>query len=281
MKQGIDILNELNNISPLVAGIGNTNIFIVPTGYFDTVATTVTACIKNETPANQDVPAGYFDGLSEIILSKIEGTAAHELQDISPFMTGIKKVNPFEAPVHYFQEFPLDVTARLEEDIVPAALQGKNKMQPFEIPAGYFEQLADAIQDKVKEANAAKVIAMPKRSNAIFKYAAAAVFTGLVAIGVYKYAGNKEQIAAVNGSEIATNEQPVPVNNKMDDKKFEETLNNLNEDDIVKYLEKNGSENDMAVLTSSIDETSLPNEEDYLTDDATLDKFLEDIQSKN
>lgn len=279
MKQGIDILNELNEISPLVAGAGNTNIFIVPQGYFDTVPVTVMACIKDEAPANQQAPAGYFEGLFNTILAKIEGTAAHELQEISPFMADIKKVNPFEVPSGYFEQVPAGLISQSEDDAIPAVLKSAGKLQPFQVPAGYFEQLAGNILDKVNEGTGAKVIAMPSRSNSILKYAAAAVFTGLVALGVYKYTNNGE--GAITPSVITAHNGTAPSNSKMDDKKFEETLNNLNEDDIVKYLEKNGSENDVAVLTSSIDENNLPDQDDYLTDDATLDKFLEEIQSKN
>ncbi len=37
MERSVDILNELNEISPLVAGIGRANVFIVPEGYFEAV----------------------------------------------------------------------------------------------------------------------------------------------------------------------------------------------------------------------------------------------------
>jgi hypothetical protein len=152
-------------------------------------------------------------------------------------------------------------------------LQGVNKLQPFEVPAGYFEQLADNVLNKIKEQGGAKIIAMPKHRNAILKYAVAAVFTGVAALGIYKYVGT------------STNNIEVPVagigEKKMDDKKFDETLSNLNEEDIIKYLEKNGSEEDLAALSSGIDEKDLPDQEEYFTDDATLDKFLEDINTKN
>ena len=67
----------------------------------------------------------------------------------------------------------------------------------------------------------------------------------------------------------------------MDDKKFDETLNNLAEEEIIKYLEKNGSETDIATLTSNLDENSLPSQEEYFTDEKVLDNFLEDINSNN
>jgi hypothetical protein len=242
MERNVDILNELNEISPLLAGVGNTNFFIVPQGYFETVADTVLACVKNEITAGENVPAGYFDDLSNTILSKIEGTVANELKGLSPFMAGIKKINSFE------------------------------------VPAGYFEQSAGNILNKVKKESGARIIAMPERRNAILKYAAAAVFTGVAFLGVYKYSSNAP---VTKVPDIAKVKPVVEINNKMDDKKFEETLNNLNEDDIIKYLEKNGSETDIATLTSGIDANSLPSQEEYLTDEKALDNLLEDINSKN
>ena len=66
----------------------------------------------------------------------------------------------------------------------------------------------------------------------------------------------------------------------MDDQKFDETLNNLSEEDIANYLQKNGTDADLALLTSSIDERIVPTEEDYLLDDKTLEKFLQEIDTK-
>ncbi len=39
--------------------------------------------------------------------------------------------------------------------------------------------------------------------------------------------------------------------------------------------------NDVAALSSGIDEKDLPDQEEYFTDETTLDKFLEDIELKN
>lgn len=267
MERSVDILNELNEISPVVAGIGRANVFVVPEGYFEAVPATVLACVNNEISAGADVPAGYFDTLSNNILGKIDGTVAHELQHISPFMANLKKVTPYEVPANYFEQVAGNTTSLVAEDNIPAVLQGAEKLQPFEVPAGYFEQLADNVLNKVKEKGAAKVITMPKRRNAILKYAVAAVFTGVAALGVYKYVGN------------TTNSIEVPT--VMNEKIFNEKLDNLNEEDIIKYLEKNGSEEDLAALSSGIDEKDLPDQEEYFTDETTLDKFLEDIELKN
>lgn len=266
MNRNIDILNELEALSTMVAGIGRANVFMVPDGYFEAVPDTILASVTNNKAAGGEVPDGYFDNLSHNILSKIEGTVANELQAISPFIAGLKKVTPYEVPENYFEDVAGTISSQVAAEQVPLVLHHINKRQPFEVPVGYFEQLADVVLDKAKGQTGAKVIAMPKRSNAIWKYAAAAVFTGVMALGVYKYTGTG------SGNSI-----PVAIT----ETQLSETLQTVAEEDIIKYLENNGTQEDLAALTSGIDEADLPDQEEYFADDATLDKFLENIELKN
>jgi len=266
MNRSIDILNELEGISPVLAAVGNTNVYTVPEGYFETISLTVLATVNNEPVATGNAPEGYFDSLSNAILSKIEGTAANELQQLSPLLSGIKKINPFEVPENYFEQAGDEMAAKVMEEKIPALAGDVNKEQPYMVPAGYFEQLPLTILNKAKGQQSAKVVAMPKRSNAIWKFAAAAVFTGVMTFGVYKYTHTNP----ADGMPVALTET-----------RFNETLENLAEEDIIKYLEKNGTQEDVAALTSGIDEADLPDQEEYFTDDATLDKFIEDIELKN
>ena len=67
----------------------------------------------------------------------------------------------------------------------------------------------------------------------------------------------------------------------MNDTQFNDALNNLSQDDIANYLEKNGNDDDVAALSSSIDENTLPSQDDYLSDDKTLDNYLNDINNTN
>ncbi len=268
MERNVDILNELRDISPLVAGAGAVNIFTVPPGYFDSVPATVLGCINDAVPAGQNAPAGYFDDLSGNILAKIEGTVVNELMKISPLLAGIKKVNPFETPANYFEQVAAGAMVNIAEEKIPAVLDGINKLQPYQVPAGYFDGVAATIVSKVKEETGAKIITIPRRRFAVMKYAAAAVFTGMIALGVYNYSG---KMTGVKSEALVA----------MDDKKFEETLNSLGEEEIIKYLEKNGSETDVASLASGIDENALPSQEEYFTDEEALDNFLEDINTKN
>lgn len=268
MKHSFDILKELEIVSPVVASVGKNNVFTVPDGYFDTIPGTILASIINEVGPAGDAPEGYFDSLSNNILSKIEGTAANELHQLSPFLAGIKKVNPFEVPENYFDEAGNEMSLQVTSENIPALLKNASKEQPFEVPAGYFDQIAYNILSNIKEQGGAKIVAMPKRNSSILKYAAAAVFTGVMVFGVYKsITPAPEKGGVINPGMTAT--------------AFTQKLENLPEEDIVKYLERNGTQEDIAALTSGIDEADLPDQEDYFIDNATLDKFLEDIELKN
>jgi len=286
MNRSVDIVNELNEISPLLAGIGYTNVFTIPDGYFDSIAGTVLISVgevNSLATTNADVPTGYFDELSNKILGKIKGTVANELEEVSPLLAGIIKENPFKVPEHYFEAIPAEVLAKLdtEEVELSSTLQEAKKLQAFTVPQGYFDNLGDEVLNKVQQQPGAKLVTMPKRRNIVLKYAAAAIFTGAVVLGVYKMANPGTVIIPANSTAVLA---PAIEQGKAlasDDKKFEETLGSLNEDDVAKYLEKNGSEADMALLTSDLDEENLPDQDDYLTDQKTLDNFIETINSKN
>jgi len=150
-------------------------------------------------------------------------------------------------------------------------------VQPFDVPENYFADLPGNILKKVKQQPGAKIISMPKRFS-ILRYAAAAVITGALAVGVYKYS-NQPSVNSIDPVASAALDPSIEKGKVMDDKKFNETLNSLSSDEILNYLQRNNGEADIAVLSSSVEETSLPNEEDYLLDDKTLDNFLKDLET--
>jgi hypothetical protein len=290
MNKRIEISDELKAISPLVAGIDYTNVFTVPDGYFETISNTVLICLKEEiAPVNiagtihgNDIPTEYFTTLSDNIIAKIKAqkelSAADELKGISSAVAGIGKTNPFELPDQYFEQLPLSILSQTDREELPAVLRDIQSAQPFEVPKGYFEYLAAAILNKAQQEKDTKVVRMQKRTIFI-RYAAAAVITGALALGVFKYANKPVEI--INSTATAHLEPSIEKGKNMDDKKFDETLNNLSEEDIAQYLEKNGSDADIAILTSSVDENDLPRQEDYLLDNTTLDNFLQEINTKH
>ncbi len=290
MNKHIEILNEISGISPLVAGIDRINVFTVPDGYFETLCDTILICLKEESSPviiagmfkGDEIPVDYFNTLAEAVMAKIKAqkeiTAAEELNQISAVVAGLNKKNPFQLPCQYFEQLPASILSQTDSDEIPALLTNVRSMQPFELPKGYFENLPTAILNKAQVKQVSKVISLPKRSIFV-RYAAAAVITGVLAFSVFKYANKPTDIS--NTPSTAAQLEPSIVKGKnMDNEKFDETLNNLSEEDIAQYLETNGSDADIAVLTSNVEENDLPKQEDYLLDNTTLDNFLQEIDSK-
>lgn len=148
MKFSDEIYEELNAISPLLAGIGKKNIFSVPEGYFDELTVnTLKRVDTGDLKTALTVPEGYFEGLAISVLRKIkslEDDPAVELRTLSPMLYSIQNENVFE------------------------------------VPRGYFNHLQNDILDKVIT-KPAKVVEL-KKKDSIWKYAVAAVVTGIIGV---------------------------------------------------------------------------------------------------
>jgi hypothetical protein len=245
MKFSPEILEELNSVSPLLADIGNANIFSVPEGYFNTVTVEVIKKV-NAAPENKlAVPEGYFENLSNQILNKIKSLDHHpeqELKTLSPLLYSIQNENVFT------------------------------------VPAGYFNNLSHDILEKVAPSQA-KVISI-RRRDPVWKMAAAAVVTGIIAVS---------SLMVFNRSQSTTNNE-IPVSAYIqeasrfkNENQIDAGVASLSDDEIIKYLEKTGNDADNEVLARNINERALPDQKDYLLDDKTLDSYLNNIEksSKN
>jgi hypothetical protein len=287
MQNSTDILNELQTLSPLVAGIGNVNVFTVPGGYFEQVADGILKAAKEENTAlsgsvfnkpAMEVPQGYFDSLADSILNKIKAQADPEtsLKELSPLLNSISNKNVFTVPQSYFENLAGNVLNKITaednaatelKDLSPMLqrIQGENV---FTVPQGYFESLPGNILNNAKP-QPAKVVMMARRRTAtILKYAVAAVFTGLMALGVFKFTGGF-------GGEVIELPPYVAEGQKIGN--VDEALLKVSDEDIIKYLQVNGADVDAALVASTVDEKELPSQEDYLTDDKALDKYLDNI----
>ena len=238
MENSIDILNELRELSPTIAAIEKVNVFRVPQGYFEYLGADILMGIETENrSANtvslvSDLPTGYFDTLSGSILDKIKTAeaedAAAEIRALSPMLYSIQNENVFE------------------------------------VPQGYFENLSGEVLDKVVPQP--KVIKMQRRSSAFAKYAVAAAFTGVMALGVFKFTSTDKKVNLPGYVTAGLKVQDV-----------DQELAKISDDDIVKYLEANGTDVKTAMVANSIDENELPSQEDYLLDEKALDKYLNSI----
>jgi len=254
MKISNDILNELKELSPLLAGMEKVNVFTIPESYFNNVPATVLIAVKEEDKNNLplfsgqstfDVPAGYFESLAVNIIAKIkeEGiTQADELRELSAMLYSIQNENVYK------------------------------------VPNGYFDGLAESILKKVQP-HQAKVVSMRKRDD-FFKYAIAASVIVMMAFGIYKIDKNLPNNISTNNSLSASLLDPIIQKGKnMDQAQFDKTLNSLSTQEIATYLEKHNDEGDVAVLTSSLDDNSVPSQDDYLMDEKTLDNYLQQLNS--
>lgn len=294
METKTDISNELASISPLIAGITRVNVFTAPYGYFESISDTVMVCLReegfvfnnNNAQNTDDVPTDYFDKLAASVLDKIKANdaASEEIKYLSPLLFDLQKRQVFQVPTGYFENLheligeKIDTlnTATLSNEISPLLQDLKDK-NVFELPEGYLSGLADTIIKKIQQPLTGTVVSINKRIVWI-KYAVAAMMTGIVALGLYKYIDKTGSGVDINATAVATLDAAIKKGTSMSDQQFDEALGNLTQTDIAKYLEKNGDITDVALLGNNLDESNLPNQEDYLLDESTLDNYLKEIE---
>ncbi len=239
MKGTTDIWEELRELNSSLAGAERRNAFTVPAGYFDHLADDVLAALglkcEEELPGQQ-VPEGYFDGLADSILSKIRTAEAAE-------------------------------TAGGETKRLSPLLHGLQQKRVYTVPEGYFEGLATAILQK-RGGGPAKLVGMKWRSR-ILKYAAAAVITGVMALGAVRFMVPR------------TAHQLVAMNTHFSNDDFEKGLEGIGDEDIIKYLENSGDGFNTVAISDAVNEKELPSEVDLLLDDNAVDKFLNNINTND
>lgn len=181
-----DIIQELNELESNLSGTISHPLYAVPEGYFDGFAAQVLNRIKamNSADAVEElgylspmlssiskdlpyaVPQGYFDGLADAVLKNVHTkedyqTADEELESLSPLLSSIGKKVPFSVPQGYFENFQVDIAP------------------------------AEKKQAKVIQMNAGG-------SRKWFRYAAAAVVIGVVAITGVLFFGADNPVSGDN-----------------------------------------------------------------------------------
>ncbi|MEO5782038.1 MAG: hypothetical protein ABIQ07_02130 [Ginsengibacter sp.] len=246
MKISKEIVDELANISSVLAGIEKKNVFSVPEGYFEMLSFTILKSLDTSPSIDTlTVPDGYFENLSSSIMQKIRSlneTAQQELRTLSPMLYSIQNENVFE------------------------------------VPAGYFKNLQNDILDKVVERPTAKVIELKKR-NSVWKYAAAAVVTGVIGVSSLMMFDASQNSGASNLDESISSSIQTASQFK-DEQQINAAIASLPDDDVIKYLERTGNEVDNEALATSVNENELPATNDYLLDEGALNNYL-DKKDKN
>jgi hypothetical protein len=276
MENRIIILNELSEISPLVASISNKVPYAVPQEYFDGLALQVMLRIAMEEKTGADpilninkentykVPQDYFEGLAGTILNRIKAmeteNVKEELDLLSPLLGRAEKKVPFTSPAGYFDELSNNVVAGVQaiefvngelENLSPLMNSLKGK-EVYEVPQGYFESLAGEVLNKVNR-QPAKVISIGFGKKLV-RYAAAAVIVGLMAIGAYKIINptsstDTTPIAKVSDQElenfldnntISIADTSTVITAEVSDDDSKDLLADVSDAELQQYLEQHG-----------------------------------------
>ena len=302
MNNSQEILNELREVSPLLATLEKINVFQVPNGYFDnlserlfsfSIGNTNSEFSSNKTNILQ-VPDGYFDTLSTNILAKIkklypEATdEGGELNTLFPTLYSIKYENVFKVPDGYFKHVSTDILAKIKSPDFEAAdeelrnisstLYSLRNINVFKVPNGYFESLPNDITKNLHPGTA-KIVVMKSR-NSWLRIAAAAVVTGVIAITSLQIFNNSSHQDIHKTVVTAATNVPDYIKESFQfktEQQLDAGISKLSDDDIIKYLEKNGNVMDNDLLLNNSDVSGLPDQKDYLNDENTLNSYLDKI----
>jgi len=185
-----------------------------------------------------DVPQGYFENLAGNILQRIKTLEHIQDNELShyPVLFSIRKTPVFSVPENYFEQLPVKILNRVSTPV--------------------------------------KVISLSRRR--IWNYAVAASITALMLISSILVKNNASHPDALN--QVSSNIQ-VPAyihdaNSYKNEQQINDAITKLSDEDIIKYLEATGNDEDNDAVASSVKENELPSPADYLANDKTLDTFL-------
>jgi hypothetical protein len=209
------------------------------------------------------VPEGYFEGLAAILLAKvksIEVSAVAELEEISPLLAGIPKVNPYSVPSSYFEQTAKRATQLLGETESPI-LESIGKTLPYRVPQGYFDTLPE---DILRKAARPKAKVVPLFARPWMRMAVAAALIGALFFGGY-------QLLRTGGTEppVITAQHDVPDTNQ--------SLAST-EPAIVKEI-KQASTKDLEEFINNVqvNPAKVPNGENPASDRKEVEELLKDV----
>jgi hypothetical protein len=295
MYQQDNISNELQELSPTLAAIPKLNVFTVPGGYFDLLSTQLLLLTRpgeeqNVTEAmNASVPEGYFENLAGNIMARIKresfSEVALETHAVSSLVAEIGNKNIYQAPEGYFENLANTILAKtnsfhgsevtVETASISEMVAGIGHKNVYSVPEGYFTELSQAVNAKVL--HPAKIVTMKSRFTA-FRYAAAAVVTGLVGLSIIFLLNknNGDKTNAVQTAAVITEAKQIMRTNS-----FDKEFSSVSDDAIVSFLESKGQDVEAALVASLTDEKNLPDADDYIINENTLDEVLKTLDLNN
>ena len=137
-------------------------------------------------------------------------------------------------------------------------------------PTAYFEKLPDQILSGItKEKSTARLIYMP-----VLKWAAAACIIGVICFSIVKnylssqieHQNNKEWQASLQMSKVILQRNS-----------FDLTLNQLDENTIINFLQENGHDVNAALMASITETDHINDVNEYFCDDENLNLMMKDL----
>ncbi len=294
MYQQDYILNELKDLSPTLAAIPRINVFSVPDGYFDLLSTRLLIQARpgetGEVTAEMktSVPDGYFENLAGNIMARIKREALSEVvletHGVSSLVAEIGNQNMYKVPSGYFQNLSNSIlaqTSSLRAGQVTAETAGISELvagignqNVYHVPEEYFAELPGQVIAKLPQP--ARIVTMKSRFTA-FRYAAAAVVTGLIGLSIL-FLVNKSNGDKTNAGQTAVLTEARQIINT---NSFEKEFSSVSDAAIVSFLESKGQDVEAALVASLTDEKNLPDADEYLINENTLDEVLKTLDLNN
>ena len=218
------ILKEIEDVSPLIASIGNRSGFKVPEAYFSQFLSAVllkiykTSMVESNKQDIYSVPENYFQYLPVTILNRIKADMeieTSELATIAPLLNSLDKKNVYSVPEQYFKS---------------------NHHNRY-----------------IKDKNKARLLSFSKFSRSIVTYAAAAIMAGVMVTGVFYHPGQTNSLDVTkevnnlsddelkgyfDDHSVVYVEDPLNIGYEIN---VADQLKSLSDDEINGYLEENQS----------------------------------------
>jgi len=218
------ILKEIEEVSPLIASIGNKSVFKAPEAYFSRFLAFIMLKINKITTVHStesgsySVPKNYFLHLPDTILDRIKAEAEindSELNVLAPLLNSLDRKNVYSVPEQYFNSI----------------------------------QLNRIIQNKYN----ARLLSFSKFSRRIVTYSAAAIMAGVMVTGVFYHPGQtgsldvSKEVNKLTDDElkgyfddhsVVYSEDPMNIGDEID---VTDQLKSLSDEEINGYLEENQS----------------------------------------
>ena len=207
MKNRDEILTELCEIAPKLAGMEKKNPFTAPDGYFLNFKNSVLEQVRMNTAIdelheiapvlakvaktnNVEIPSNYFSAFSGGLIQKIRAAeVANELSVLAPELSKLEKTNVVEAPANYFSAFPQQMLKHIHAEEKAAAISSSPKW------IGALNNALDGI---------ANVIFKPKYSMAFAGIASVLIVGFMLFNKVEQPVDLNGQLAQVSNEELNT-----------------------------------------------------------------------------